>query len=178
LGKQLAGMGRAAREAAGIRVRQPLRRLLAVVPEGQAARLGEEVLGIVRDELNVKEVSFTASRTELAGLTLHSEAGVVVGLDTEVDEELRLEGTARELVNRIQRLRREAGLQLDDRIRLGIFGAPEVASAAEAHRDYIASEVLAVEIEIGAERPEGDRYQHVRGIRLHGREAVIGVQVR
>jgi len=177
LGKQLAGMGRAAREAAGIRVRQPLRRLLAVVPEGQAARLGEDVLGIVRDELNVKELGFVASRTELTGLVVHSEAGLVVGLDTEVDEELRLEGTARELVNRIQRLRRESGLELDDRIRLGIFGAPEVTSAAEAQREYIASEVLAVEVEISSELPEGGRYQHMREIRLDGREAVIGVQV-
>jgi len=111
------------------------------------------------------------------GLVVQSDAGVLVGLDTVVTQGLREEGTARELVNRIQRLRREAGLQLDDRIRLGIFGAPEVASAAEAHREYIASEVLAVEVEVGPEPPTADGYEHMREIQLDGREAVIGVQV-
>ncbi len=95
-----------------------------------------------------------------------------------VDDELRAEGTARELVNRIQRLRRDAGLELDDRIRLGIFGAPEVASAAEAHREYIASEVLAVEVEVGREPPGEDGYEHTREIQLDGRQAVIAMQVR
>ena len=108
---------------------------------------------------------------------VNSEGGVVVGLDIVLDDELRLEGTARELVNRIQRLRRDAGLELDDRIRLGIFGAPEVASAAETHREYIANEVLAVEVRISPEVQEGDGYDHLRELNLDGREAVIGVQV-
>ena len=94
-----------------------------------------------------------------------------------LDSALRAEGTARELVNRIQRLRRDAGLELDDRIRLGIFGAPEVARAAEAHREYIAGEVLAVEIEIGREPPESDRYGHTREFRLDEGNALIGVQI-
>ncbi len=100
-----------------------------------------------------------------------------MGLDTAVDKELKREGTARELVNRIQRLRREVGLQLDDRIRLGIFGAPEIASAAEAHRDYIAGEVLAVEVDVGREPPAEGGYEHTREIQLDGNEAVIGMQV-
>jgi isoleucyl-tRNA synthetase len=246
LGRQLAGLGRAARDAAGIRVRQPLGRLLAVVPRGGLARLPEDVLQIVRDELNVRDITFVDDPREVvryraepnfailgpqfgaraeavaeairglaseelavwrkrggelgleveggrvevpkegltvleeaaAGLVVQSEAGVLVGLDTVVTEDLRLEGTARELVNRIQRLRREAGLQLDDRIRLGIFGAPEVASAAEVHREYIASEVLAVEVEVGPEPSTADGYEHTREIQLDGREAVIGVQIR
>ena len=243
--RQLAGLGRAAREAARIRVRQPLRRLYACVPGGRPAGMGDDLLQVVRDELNVGEVSFVSDPSQLAvyraepnfavlgprfgaraqavaeslrqlggdelavwreaggdltvevsgerlqvpasgvtlveeapeGLVVHSEGGLVVGLDTVVDEELRQEGTARELVNRIQRLRREAGLELDDRIRLGIFGVLEVASAAEAHRDYIAAEVLAVEVVISPEVPQGAGYEHLREILLDGREAVIGVQV-
>jgi isoleucyl-tRNA synthetase len=246
LARRLAGLGRAAREAAGIRVRQPLSRLLVFAPGGRPAALRDEVLGTVIDELNVRKVTFVEdpatlvayraepnfavlgpqfgerakavaaavrglASEELAawrsrggaltiqvsganldvaadgvtlveepqeGLAVQSEAGVVLGLDTVLDEELRQEGTARELVNRIQRLRRDAGLELDDRIRLGIFGAPEVASAAEAHRDYIASEVLAVEVEISPRPPEVAGYEHLREIKLDGREAVIGVQVR
>jgi isoleucyl-tRNA synthetase len=245
LARRLSGMGRAARETAGIRVRQPLRRLHVRVPGGRPAGLTDELLEIVRDELNVREVRFVgdteglvvyraepnfavigphfgsragavaeairalesdelaawqerrgdlavqvagdrlevpASAVTLAeeapeGLVVSSEGGIIVGLETALDDELRREGTARELVNRIQRLRREAGLELDDRIRLGIFGAPEVVTAAEAHRDYVAGEVLAVEVEIGREVPKDARYEHLRGIKLDGDEAVIGVQV-
>ena len=79
-------------------------------------------------------------------------------------------------MNRIQRLRRDAGLDVDDRIRLGIFGSREVASAAEAHRQYIANEVLAVEVEIGARLREGGSYEHTRAVRLDGSEAVVGVE--
>jgi hypothetical protein len=53
-----------------------------------------------------------------------------------------------------------------------------VAAAAEAHRDYIASEVLAEEVEIGLQPPQSDGYQHLRQIELDGCEAVIGVQVK
>ncbi len=246
VGRKLTGLGRAAREAAGIRVRQPLRRLLAFVPGGRPAGMDEEVLGIVRDELNVREITFVGDPMELVslraepnfaalgprfgpraqavaeavrslesaaiaswrtvrghlmlevsgerfevpeeavvvreqplqGYVVQSDSGVLIALDQAVDAELRAEGTARELVNRIQRLRRDAGLELDDRIRLGIFGAPEVASAAEAHREYIAGEVLAAEIAIGREPSESDRYDHIREFKLDEGEAVIGVQVR
>jgi isoleucyl-tRNA synthetase len=245
LARQISGLGRAAREAAAVRVRQPLRRLFAAVPGRRSAVVSEDVLEVVRDELNVKEITFVDDAAELLtyraepnfavlgpefgaraqavaevlkgldgaelaawrsrggalsvevsgeklevpesavtlaeesrnGLAVQSDSGVVVGLDVVVDDELRAEGTARELVNRIQRLRREVGLELDDRIRLGIFGAPEVASAADTHRDYIASEVLAVDVEIGPPRPAGGGYDHTQEIRLDGREAMIAVQV-
>jgi isoleucyl-tRNA synthetase len=246
LARQLSGLGRAARDAAGTKVRQPLRRMLAVAPAGRVARMTTEMLEIVRDELNVRKIAFVGDAAEVVsyraepnfahlgpefgsragavaealrgldgaslatwrsqggelavevngertvvpevgfalvevpreGLVVQSEGGILVGLDTVLDDELRKEGVARELVNRIQRLRKDSGLELDDRIRLGIFGAPEVASAAEAHRDYIAGEVLAVEVEVGPQPPKGDGYEHTREIRLDGCEAVIAVQVR
>jgi isoleucyl-tRNA synthetase len=245
LARRLAGLGRAARDAASIRVRQPLRRLYVGLPGALADALDDDLLQIVRDELNVHEVIFVsgseglvayraepnfaalgprfgkrapavaealralpsdvlaewaAARGDLKvdvsgttldvpeeavtlveeapeGLVVNSEAGVIVGLDTVLDDGLLQEGTARELVNRIQRLRRDAGLELDDRVRLGIFGAPDVISAAEAHRDYIANEVLAVEIEIGRDVSGGGEYEHRRDIALDDREAVIGLQV-
>ncbi|NIR46099.1 MAG: isoleucine--tRNA ligase [Gemmatimonadetes bacterium] len=138
---------------------------------------GDLDVDVDEETVQVPAEAVTLVEEPREGLAIGSEAGVVVGLDTRLDDELRREGTARELINRIQRLRREAGLELDDRIRLGIFGAPEVATAAEAHRDYIAGEVLAVEVEIGPGAPGGDGYEHLREIKLDGREAVIGVEV-
>jgi isoleucyl-tRNA synthetase len=243
--RQLVHLGRAAREVAGVRIRQPLLRLYAVLPADRVSGIDEELLDHVRGELNVKQITFTADSGELvslraepdfavlgpafgsrsqavaealraledpqltawraqggalslqvsgepvevpeeavnivaeprAGLVLQSDGGMTVGLETAVDDELRLEGVARDLVNRIQRLRRDTGLELDDRIGLGIFGAPEVASAAETHSEYIAGEVLAVEVEVGEEPPAGGAYGHMQQVRLEGVEAVIGIRV-
>ena len=62
---------------------------------------------------------------------------------------------ARELISRVQRMRRDAGLAVSDRIRLVIGGDGELVEAATAHRDWIASEVLATSIVFG-DAPEGE----------------------
>ena len=72
------------------------------------------------------------------------------GARPRADEDLRLEGLARELVHHVQALRRSAGLDVSDRIELGIARAEPVADALAAHRDWIASEVLATSIVDGA----------------------------
>ena len=80
-------------------------------------------------------------------LVIAAEAGVTVALDTEVDEALRREGLARELTSKLQKLRKDAGLSVGDRVRLSLrTGAPELAAAIDAHRAWIAAEVLAVEV--------------------------------
>jgi isoleucyl-tRNA synthetase len=109
------------------------------------------------------------------GWAVRAEAGYAVALDPALDDALRREGTARELVNRIQRLRRDAGLRVEDRIRLGIFGPREVAEAAAAHRDYIAAETLAVEVTIGGELPR-ERYATCREVQLDGTRAAIALE--
>ena len=75
--------------------------------------------------------------------------GFVAALDTEIDQTLHAEGYARELVNRIQRVRRDIGLEVSDRIRLGIVGSDVLEQAAVEHTEYIAGETLAVEILVG-----------------------------
>jgi isoleucyl-tRNA synthetase len=78
-----------------------------------------------------------------------------VALDVAVDEALRLEGIAREMVNRIQRLRRDAGLEVSDRIRLGIFGNSEVRDAVDRHGEAMARDTLATDIVCAAEPADG-----------------------
>ncbi len=74
-----------------------------------------------------------------------------MALDPAVSPELRAEGVARELVSRVQRLRKEAGLVVSDRIRLAVRGPAEVEGAARTHRGYIAGEVLATSLVVGDE---------------------------
>ena len=83
-------------------------------------------------------------------LAMASGQGYVAALDTEIDDTLRSEGLAREVVNRVQRLRREAGLEVSDRIRLSLAGAESVERAAREHTEYISAETLAVSFEVGA----------------------------
>jgi isoleucyl-tRNA synthetase len=87
---------------------------------------------------------------------VQEEHGFFAALDVTVTPELRLEGVAREVISRVQRTRRDAGLAVSDRIHLYISGDALVLEAAEAHRGWIAEEVLATELTIG-----GDLQDHM-----------------
>jgi isoleucyl-tRNA synthetase len=88
-------------------------------------------------------------------LLVATDEGCTIALDPAIDEPLRLEGLARELVNRIQRVRKDSGFSVSDRIRLRIHGGPDVVAAARQHAEYIAAETLAVELVCGAEAADG-----------------------
>ena len=107
------------------------------------------------------------AQTDLAMASGH---GYVAALDTEIDEALRSEGLAREIVNRVQRLRREAGLEVADRIRLSVAGAEEVEKAAREHVDYIAGETLAIDVDVG------NATSSAMQVEIDDLEAMIGVE--
>ncbi|WP_420636532.1 isoleucine--tRNA ligase [Candidatus Palauibacter sp.] len=110
------------------------------------------------------------TRTDLA---VASDGGYLAALDTEIDDGLRAEGYAREIVNRVQRLRREAALEVADRIRLGIAGPEALESAAATHAGYIAGETLAVEVRIGTDGLGG---LETRWVKIGEFEVGIGVE--
>ena len=88
------------------------------------------------------------------GLTVASEGAYLAALNTEITPELRQEGLARDFVRWVQNARKEAGLEVSDRIRL-FYQAPEdITAAVETYRDDIMNEVLAVEMTAAAP-PEG-----------------------
>ncbi len=81
--------------------------------------------------------------------------------------DLREEGRAREIVHAVQNARKTAGLQVEDRIELALAGDAALMRAAEAHRDHIAGETLAVELTVGAARePDGSDTATVEGLEL------------
>ena len=218
--RTLATLGRAARESAGIKVRQPLGALTCVAP-GVAASWHAMIAPLVAAELNVKQVTFADSaadwvrlegkanfpvlgkivgpamkatkpiveglsqaqlrtiegggsvEVEVPGhgalmldatrvaitakaataLVVQQGDGMSVALDPAVTPALRAEGMAREVVSRVQRLRKESGLAVSDRIRLVIAGPAEVLDALRVHAEWIAGEVLARECRMEAELP-------------------------
>jgi len=238
--RALVSLGRAAREEVQIRVRQPLRGVQAVIPGGQT--LTEEVLNVVKEELNVKEVSFLttaegivtlvarpnfrslgqqfgkqtndaatsirglsqeslkvfrdggSAQIELngemheleeadvdvlqeasSGLVVKGEGAYTVALDPELDDELIAEGVARELVNRIQRLRKDSGLDITDRIELVIGGPDNIQRAADQYEDFICSETLALTVAISSHVHES-HIPHVQEVDIDGTSVSIGLR--
>ena len=219
--RMLSTLGRAAREDAGVKVRQPLARMVCVVPRSPVGAEADGVelsalVPLLSGELNVRDVSFLSSADALVSLeakanfrnlgkkfgkatplaakgieALSSDAlmafekgeplaisvgndsreldpddltiirrasgdmivkeasGYFVAIDPVVTPELRMEGLAREVVSRVQRMRKESGFAVSDRIRLEVSGTEELEEAVRAHVEWIANEVLASDITVG-----------------------------
>ncbi|MGI9189880.1 MAG: isoleucine--tRNA ligase [Longimicrobiaceae bacterium] len=238
--RRLSTLGRAARERVGIRVRQPLGTLHAVVPD--AVSVPPELLEILRDELNVRRVEFLDRAEEIvefsarpdfralgarlgkrtpraaeairalpseaiaafrrgeplavevdggmvalgAGdfevvqstrgdLVVEADGPFTVALDPTLTPELKAEGLARELINRIQRLRRDAGLAVSDRIELSIAGGEEVQRTLAAHGDTVAAETLATGLHVGGDLAAG-RWDVTREVDLGGVPATVALR--
>ena len=82
----------------------------------------------------------------LEGYQLEREGSHAVALELELDDELRREGLAREIVHAIQNARKSAGLQVEDRIELLLGGDGELIEAAREHEPYVTRETLAVSV--------------------------------
>jgi isoleucyl-tRNA synthetase len=238
--RTLSTLGRAARDSVGIRVRQPLGTLYAVVPDGY--EVDSALLLILRDELNVRSVEFMHAAEELVTFSARpnfkalgavfgkltpriadairglesaalaafkrgeplqvqadgqafdiiaehfdlvqsargtfataDEGGFTVALDPTITPELRLEGLARELVNRVQNLRKETGLEVQDRIRLGIFGDGEILDVSRQWGEFVAGETLAVALETGSVN-DNERYEASREVDLDGVAGTIAIE--
>lgn len=116
--------------------------------------VGGEVLEVLPEEIAVRVEPG-------AGLVVVSKGVHLAALRTELTPELRREGSARDLVRRIQDLRKLAGFNLGDRIRLQIAASPGLEEAIREHREVILRETLAVELESGG-LPEGVRARKIQ----------------
>uniref|UniRef100_UPI0039A64043 isoleucine--tRNA ligase n=1 Tax=Ornithobacterium rhinotracheale TaxID=28251 RepID=UPI0039A64043 len=99
-----------------------------------------------KHELPIED--FEIITKDIQGWVVAVDGNLTVALDTTLTEELKAEGLARELVNRIQNLRKEAGLEVTDRIIVQLQYTPEIQQAVESNYDYIANETLAEKIEV------------------------------
>jgi isoleucyl-tRNA synthetase len=107
---------------------------------------GEVGISIEGDEHTLGPEEITLALQPLEGYEVEAEAGHAVALQLELDDELRREGLAREIVHAVQIARKEAGLDITDRIALGLGGDEELLAAARAHEAYLAGEVLATSV--------------------------------
>jgi len=232
---QIVTMGRAARNGANLKIRQPLRKMYAKTE----VALDEAFISIIADELNIKEVALTddvsgfvsysfkpqlktvgpkygkqvgeirtalgaldgpAAKAELdtagsltldlpggsvtltvedllietaqrEGLHAVTDYGVTVAIDTELDDALIEEGFVREVVSKIQTMRKEADFQVTDRIAVTMSGSARVAEIVAANFKEIAGEVLANTMEEAA--PDG----FIKEWDVNGEMVTFGVKV-
>ncbi len=102
-------------------------------------------------ELNDVEIA----SEDIPGWLVANEGKLTVALDVTVTEELKLEGIARELINRIQNLRKDSGFDVTDKINIVLQKHPETDEAVATHRDYIMSQVLGVSLETAEKVEDG-----------------------
>jgi isoleucyl-tRNA synthetase len=118
----------------------------AALAAGEFEELGDGRFRVLGHELGQEDV--LVERTGKDGWAVAAEDGVTIALDTALDDELLREGRVNELVHQVNTMRKEAGLELTDRIVLTI---PEADSDLAAYEDWIKAETLAVEIRTGGE---------------------------
>ena len=142
--------GLSKRASEGIKVRQPLAsvKLVNTISQDTPAEVAQFLIDIAKDELNVKSVEIvTDSESESA------QPSVVY--DLTITPELKREGLMREIVRHVQSARKQAGLQIDDRIILSISSDDsEISQAIDAFADVIKSETLAVELNSAVDESE------------------------
>lgn len=237
LARDIVYLGRAVRNKANVKVRQPVGQLYFVSPA--VKNLRRELLDLVADELNVKEVSAAADATrfvtysakpnfkvlgprfgkevqsiakamailpetylaerlpfelplevelngemvslniseldvrvqEREGFSAESTAGLTVVMDLTLTPELLQEGLVREMVSKLQAMRKEAGFEVEDKISLSYNATGEVLAAIRAYEQYIKDEVLAVEV-----RETLDSSAFVRDWELNGANVILAVR--
>jgi isoleucyl-tRNA synthetase len=140
-GKDLPDIRKALNESDGAAIASAAARnepIVINVPSGELRLTGEDVL---------------IETSSAEGYSCEADSGYLTALDTTLNDALINEGFARELVRSIQDARKQAGLEVSDRITLGVSGTEAVEKAIAEYRDYIMSETLATSWKVGQKKP-------------------------
>ena len=116
---------------------------------------GDILLEIDGQNVELLLEDFEIASKDIEGWLVASENGLTVALDIQISEDLKKEGIARELVNRIQNLRKDSGLEVSDRIHIFIQNQTDINQTVEIYKDYICNEVLADSLSIENEVKNG-----------------------
>lgn len=129
-----------------------MKQIAAMVNQWTGAEIGEVEANngwkgeIEGEAIELDMADFEITTDDIPGWLVASEGRITVALDITLSDELKSEGIARELINRIQNFRKDSGLEVMDKIKLTFDANDTVKSAIESNADYIKSEVLALDI--------------------------------
>jgi isoleucyl-tRNA synthetase len=240
LAQRVVGLGRAAREGASLRLRQPLAEAIVGLPTQREAEALDRLRDEVMEELNVKALRTVTANSDLVEVAIHplpkqlgskygrrfpairqalldmeplavaaaveagqvvkvkvdgetiavlpeelevrkspkpglavaGEGGYLVAVTTELTEELRWEGYAREVSRNIQELRKKSGFEISDRIHTRVSGPSELAPLWQRHGAAIAADTLSVSFEEGEAAPDA----FSTAVRLDEHEVVVAIR--
>jgi len=122
--------------------------------------LGNETVELLSEELEVQKF-------EKGGLAVESDGSLMVAIDTAIDDNLRDEGFAREVVNKVQNMRKTSGFEVTDRINILIATEEPLVSAMRRHRAFVCHETLADGLDLLDKMPadNGSQEWNINGIR-------------
>ncbi len=171
---KVSSLGRAARSQAGIKVRQPLAHVMVSVASSNERRSLERLKPQILEELNVKDLEFIESVAELdkLGYMVSSEGNCVVAVPTEISPELAGEGLAREIVHRLQIMRRSAGFDIADYIVTYYQGEAYTRKVIVDFADYIKQETLSRQLIEGVP----GKGAFTESYKLDGYDILLGVK--
>ena len=122
-------------------------------------------LNLPEGEVVLNPGDYMISSEDMPGWLVASEGALTIALDIEVSEQLRNEGVARELVNRIQNLRKDSGFEVTDKVDVRIYAdgeaLEEITAALASYKDYVATQTLALSIETGPAAEAGEKAAEV-----------------
>ena len=170
-------MGLAIRAKNSLKVRQPLSKL-KVYKVIKSKVVNDELIDLIKDELNVKKVEFVDEIIEKDNWICEDDGKIKIALNIEITKDLRNEGFAREIVRHIQVMRKEAKYNRDDVIlvKYGFAGdGNDVKKVFEEWGDYIKKECLAESVELVDELVEGD-FDLIK--ELKAREFIVEIGIR
>ena len=127
-----------------------VQKIIQEAKAGKFDRLDNENIKVLEFELTQEELEIAYLGKD--GVDVETEAGILVALDVNITDELKMEGLARDLVRQIQDLRKKADYNVDDRIQVALVNAD--ADLVNKFGDYIKSETLATSIESGISDPD------------------------
>ena len=152
--------------------------LLALDPLAVAARrrsrasrstvaVDGETIAVLPDEIEVR-------KSPKPGLAVAEEAGYLVAVTTELTDELRWEGWAREVSRNIQELRKKSGLEISDRIRTTVQAAEALAPCGSSSAPTIAADTLSLSLRQGAPLPDA----FTASVKIEDAEVILGIRKR
>jgi len=118
-------------------------------------REGELMLVLENKSINLQLTDVEISSQDIEGWLVASSGALTVALDVTIDENLKKEGIARELVNRIQNLRKESGFEVTDKIDIKILKDGLVEQAVSSNEEYIKTETLTAQLNFEENLEEG-----------------------
>ena len=194
LAMRVSSMGRAARSKAGLKVRQPLANVFVKIRVPVEKDYLDQVRPQVLEELNIKDIQVIGDDSILAKqvseaadgetetilavehYSVSLEGGYMVAVDGNISPELAEEGLAREVVHRIQGMRRSANYDVTDRIVTYYQGPSEFLSVMQGEfSDYIRNETLSTQLIDGSADPDKDGNAATESTKIEGMEIILTV---